>query len=70
MGTWVTLPWGIIIMVFTGTKDSWVFREWAPNAKNIFVTGVFTDWKEKKEFMMNRINHMGDWEIILSPESS
>jgi 1,4-alpha-glucan branching enzyme len=50
-------------------KDSWVFREWAPNAKNIFVIGVFTEWKEKKEFMMNRINNMGDWEIFLSPET-
>jgi 1,4-alpha-glucan branching enzyme len=46
-------------------KDSWVLREWAPNAKNIFVIGVFTNWKEKKEFMMNRINEMGDWEISL-----
>jgi len=50
-------------------NDSWVFREWAPNAKNIFVIGVFTDWKEKKEFMMKRLNQMGDWEIFLSPET-
>ena len=50
-------------------NDSWVFREWAPNAKNIFVIGEFTDWMEKKEFMMKRINPMGDWEIILSPEA-
>jgi len=49
------------------SKDTWIFREWAPNAKSIFVIGVFTNWKEKKEFMMNRINSMGDWEIILSP---
>jgi len=50
-------------------KDSWVSREWAPNAKSIFIIGVFNDWKEKKEFMMNRINNMGDWEIFLSPET-
>src|SRR5664279_338395 len=50
-------------------KDSWVFREWAPNAISIFVIGVFTGWKEKKEFMMNRINNNGDWEIFLSPET-
>jgi 1,4-alpha-glucan branching enzyme len=50
-------------------NDSWIFREWAPNAKNIFVIGVFTDWKEKNEFMMKRINPMGDWEIFLSPET-
>jgi 1,4-alpha-glucan branching enzyme len=47
-------------------NESWIFREWAPNAKNIFVIGVFTDWKEKNEFMMKRINSLGDWEIILS----
>ncbi len=50
-------------------NDSWVFREWAPNAKQIFVIGVFTGWKEKPEFMMKRINSPGDWEIILSPEA-
>jgi 1,4-alpha-glucan branching enzyme len=50
------------------TNDSWVFREWAPNATNIFVTGVFTGWKEKEEFRMKRINTMGDWEIILPVE--
>ena len=50
-------------------KDSWVFREWAPNAKSIFVIGVFTDWKEKKEFMMKRINTMGDWEVFLPRET-
>jgi 1,4-alpha-glucan branching enzyme len=46
-------------------KDSWVFREWAPNAKSIFVIGVFTDWKEKEEFMMTRINPMGNWEVFM-----
>jgi len=50
-------------------NDSWVFREWAPNAKSIFIIGVFTNWKEKKEFMMTRINDMGDWEIFLPLDS-
>jgi 1,4-alpha-glucan branching enzyme len=49
-------------------NDCWVFREWAPNAKSMFLTGVFTGWKEKKEFMLKRINEMGDWEIILPLE--
>jgi 1,4-alpha-glucan branching enzyme len=51
------------------TNDSWIFREWAPNAIKIFIIGIFTDWKENKKFMMNRINEMGDWEIILPLES-
>jgi 1,4-alpha-glucan branching enzyme len=50
-------------------NDYWVFREWAPNAKSIFVTGIFTDWKEKQEFIMKRINPQGDWEIILPLEA-
>ena len=50
-------------------NDSWVFREWAPNAKSIFIIGVFTSWKEQKAFMMTRINEMGDWEIILPLEA-
>jgi 1,4-alpha-glucan branching enzyme len=47
------------------TNDSWVFREWAPNATNIFIIGIFTGWKEKPEYRMTRINRNGDWEIIL-----
>ena len=50
-------------------NDNWVFREWAPNAKSIFLTGIFTGWKEKEEYMMKRINPQGDWEIILPPEA-
>ncbi len=48
--------------------DGWVFREWAPNATAIYITGEFTGWKEKKEFSMNRLNEYGDWEIILPGE--
>lgn len=43
----------------------WVFREWAPNATSIFLTGSFSKWKEKQEFRLERINSYGDWEIIL-----
>ncbi len=51
------------------TAAGWVFREWAPNAKSIFLTGVFSGWKEKSEFRMQKINNNGDWEILLAPES-
>jgi 1,4-alpha-glucan branching enzyme len=50
-------------------NDCWIFREWAPNARSMFLTGVFTGWKEKKEYMLKRINQMGDWEIILPLET-
>jgi 1,4-alpha-glucan branching enzyme len=50
-------------------NDCWVFREWAPNAKSIFIIGNFTGWEERQEFMMNRINSNGDWEITLPLDS-
>ena len=36
-------------------SDGWVFREWAPNAENIFLTGIFSGWKEKPEFNYSQI---------------
>lgn len=50
-------------------NQAWVFREWAPNASKIFIIGVFTEWKEKPDYMMKRINQMGDWEIHLPHEA-
>jgi 1,4-alpha-glucan branching enzyme len=47
----------------------WIFREWAPNAQSIYLTGTFSKWKEKPEYRLERINHYGDWEIILPPGS-
>lgn len=51
------------------SHDTWIFREWAPNAKTIFLTGVFSGWKEKEEFRMNRVNANGDWELKLPGNS-
>ena len=46
-------------------EEHWIFREWAPNATQIFITGTFNDWKEHQEYSMTRINDYGDWEIRL-----
>jgi len=46
-------------------KNNWVIREWAPNATKIFITGIFSGWEEKTEYMMKRVNSQGDWEITL-----
>ncbi len=51
------------------SNNGWILREWAPNATNIFVTGVFSGWKERPEFMMKRIDPQGDWEILLPPDT-
>jgi 1,4-alpha-glucan branching enzyme len=49
--------------------NCWTFREFAPNATAIYLTGTFSSWNELPDFMMKRINLYGDWEIIL-PENS
>lgn len=45
------------------TVDGWVFREWAPNATEIFLIGDFSGWKEEDRFRLQRINDAGDWEL-------
>jgi 1,4-alpha-glucan branching enzyme len=50
-------------------EDQFVMREWAPNATSIYVTGTFNAWEERENFLMNRINSMGDWEIYLPAEA-
>jgi 1,4-alpha-glucan branching enzyme len=47
------------------TENGWVFREWAPNAERIYVTGVFNNWTESEEFSLSRVNQNGDWEIYI-----
>jgi 1,4-alpha-glucan branching enzyme len=46
--------------------NSWCFREWAPAAKEIFLVGDMTDWREVKEYSFNRlINSEGVWKLNL-----
>lgn len=46
------------------TDEGWTFREWAPNATNIYLIGDFTNWNKKKEFGLKPIGN-GVWEITL-----
>ena len=45
--------------------DEWVLREWAPNASAVVLIGEMTDWEERDNFALTRINANGDWEIRL-----
>ena len=45
------------------TADGWVFREWAPNATEIYLIGDFSGWEEQERFRLKRINDAGDWEL-------
>ena len=42
-------------------SGKWVFREYAPNATEIFITGTMTDWKDDKRYALRRLPD-GAWE--------
>lgn len=46
------------------TSKGWVFREWAPNATQIYLIGTFSNWKEDKAYAMTRLEN-GNWEMEL-----
>lgn len=48
---------------------SWIFREWAPNATGLYLTGEFSNWEERPEFAATRVNEHGDWELQLPVET-
>ena len=43
----------------------WVFREWAPNATDIYLVGDFNGWKEDENYRCKRIKGTGNWELKL-----
>lgn len=46
----------------------WVFREWAPNATELFLIGDFSSWKKDKKFALTKLQ-FGNWEIELPPDA-
>lgn len=47
----------------------WVFREWAPNATDIYLIGDFNDWKITDEYRLSKSTNGQDWELVL-PENA
>ena len=45
------------------TDDGWVYREWAPSAYQLYLTGEFNEWRQT-EFPMTRLDN-GIWELHL-----
>ena len=41
---------------------SWVFREWAPNATRIYLTGDFNNWKKAPAWALKPLGN-GNWEL-------
>ena len=48
---------------FHKTKTGWIYREWAPNAKGLYLIGDFNDW-DRHSHPLKKIND-GDWEIFI-----
>jgi 1,4-alpha-glucan branching enzyme len=48
---------------FHRTESGWVYREWAPAAQQLYLTGDFNDW-DPHSHPMTRLDK-GDWEIQL-----
>ena len=46
-------------------KGEWIFREWAPNATEIFLIGDFNSWKESPKYALKKSKNGQDWEIKL-----
>ncbi|HNJ02698.1 MAG TPA: hypothetical protein PLB73_00515, partial [Leptospiraceae bacterium] len=42
------------------TAEGWVFREWAPNASEMFLVGDFSQWQFREEFRVHK--HGSNWE--------
>ena len=46
-------------------RGGWVFREWAPNATEIYLVGDFNNWQETEKYKAKRIEGTGNWELKL-----
>ena len=46
----------------------WVYREWAPSAHQLYLTGDFNNWNQT-EYPMNRLEN-GVWELFLEGENT
>lgn len=50
------------------TKNGgWVLREWAPNAKDIYIIGDFSEWKELEKYRLKNLGN-GVWEVKLKKD--
>ncbi|MCQ2111284.1 MAG: alpha amylase C-terminal domain-containing protein [Bacteroidaceae bacterium] len=62
-GTLADFATGYMYFGLHRTGRGWVFREWAPNATAIALVGDFSNWQERDEFRLTRINNAGVWEV-------
>ncbi|HEY8735054.1 MAG TPA: alpha-amylase family glycosyl hydrolase [Puia sp.] len=51
---------------FDKKRNGWTYREWAPHAYNLYLTGDFNGWNRDSSKLEK--NNRGDWEIFLPYE--
>jgi len=44
--------------------DGWIIREWAPNARSIYLIGTFNNWQVNENFRFAPTQH-GNWELTI-----
>ncbi len=49
------------------TAQGWVFREWAPNATEIFLVGTFNNWQRLESYRLKK-REGGVWEVTIPAE--
>ena len=59
---------GYLYFGLHNTGKEWIFREWAPNATQMFLIGDFNGWKELKKYALKRKAN-GIWEIKLPADT-
>lgn len=47
----------------------WVFREWAPNATELYLIGDFNGWQKSEKYKAKRIAGTDNWELRISEKS-
>ena len=50
------------------TTNGWVFREWAPNATAMYLTGDFNGWQKQEAYRVQPIGN-GNFECYLPSEA-
>lgn len=50
------------------TEEGWIFREWAPNAQEIYLIGDFSNWECLATYRLRRLE-AGNWEIALPSQT-
>ena len=51
------------------TVRGWVFREWAPNATEIYLIGDFNNWQENEKYKLKRVKGTDNWELKLADKA-